>query len=242
MTSLIANPGRRAGLLYLFIVLTAPVHLLYIPGRLFVRGDAAATMANVLANETLFRGGIALELVGAAVWAGLLLALYWLFRGVDKRLSVLMVMLGAIPMLAASVLSASVESTALMVARGADFLGVFDIAERGALFMLLMRVGGYATSSVELFWGLWLLPLGMLVLRSRQIPRLLGFWLLLNGLAYALDSLLSVLVAGPLPALDMILPVLQFGEVAFMLWLLAKGMQPALASTPATAGAAVAIP
>ncbi|MBS0431015.1 MAG: DUF4386 domain-containing protein, partial [Proteobacteria bacterium] len=83
------DSGRSAGFLYFLTIVTAPFGLIYIPNRLFVHDDAAATAANLVANESLFRLGMAVDLVGAALWVLVVLALYWLFKRVDKRLAVL---------------------------------------------------------------------------------------------------------------------------------------------------------
>ena len=88
----------------------------------------------------------------------------------------------------------------------------------------------------EMFWGLWLLPLGSLVYRSGFLPRFLGVWLFINGLAYVALSLTGILLPQQSKVLfTMATPVL-FGEAALMLWLLIVGarVQPAAVATPQT--------
>jgi hypothetical protein len=77
------NPGRVAGLLYLLLVIAAPLRLIYIPSALFVTGNATATAANIAAHESLFRLGIVSDLFCGTILIFLVLALYRLFQGVD---------------------------------------------------------------------------------------------------------------------------------------------------------------
>src|SRR5713226_2929625 len=92
------NPGRVAGFWYLLLIIIGPLRLIYIPSKLFVSGNAAATVNNIAAHELLFRLGIASDLAGAVILIFLTLAFYRLFAGVDRHLAVLVVILGgAVP-------------------------------------------------------------------------------------------------------------------------------------------------
>jgi hypothetical protein len=113
-----------------------------------------------------------------------------------------------------------------MLAQGADFLSVFDTSQRNALAMFFLRLHGQEIVAAETFWGLWLFPLGILVYRSRMLPRFLGVWLVLNGIAYVLASLVGLAMPQYEDALSAIAFPVQFGEVAFMLWLLIMGTRP----------------
>ena len=90
------DPGRVAGLWYLFLVLIGPLPLIYIPKTLFVDGNAAATVNNIAAHEWLFRIGIVADLVCAVLLIFLGLALYRLFKEVDQNLAVLVVIFGGV--------------------------------------------------------------------------------------------------------------------------------------------------
>src|SRR5689334_12478659 len=131
MTSLARN-ARIAGLLYLTL-LTAPLRLIYIPSKLFVAGNASATANNIAAHETLFRLGILSDLFTATMGIFLTLALYRLFKGVDQGLAQLMVILGALMVTPIYFLNTINDAAALLLARGADFLSVFDKQQRDAL-------------------------------------------------------------------------------------------------------------
>jgi hypothetical protein len=138
MTSLSRN-ARIAGLFYLTL-LTAPLRLIYIPTKLFVAGNASATADNIAAHETLFRLGIVSDLFTATMDIFLTLALYRLFEGVDKGLARLMVILGTLMLTPIYFLNTINDTAALLLARGTDFLSVFDKPQRDALVILFLRI------------------------------------------------------------------------------------------------------
>jgi hypothetical protein len=115
---------------------------------------------------------------------------------------------------------------ALVLVRGADFLSIFDKPQRDALAMLFLNLHHYGFVVAEIFWGLWLLPLALLVYRSRFLPRFLGAWLALAGFAWVLLSLTGVLLPQYVDKVDTYSQPAVFGEIAFMLWLLIKGAKP----------------
>src|SRR5947209_3220961 len=120
------NPGRVAGFWYLLLVIMGPLRLIYIPSKLFVHGNAAATVNNIAAHELLFRLGIAADLAGAVILIFLSLAFYRLFAGVDRNLAVLVVIFGGVMPALIYFVGVVSDLGALMVVRGADFLSVFD--------------------------------------------------------------------------------------------------------------------
>jgi hypothetical protein len=231
------NPGRVAGLWYLLLVLAGPLRLIYIPTKLFVHGDAAATVNNIAAHEWLFRFGIVGDLFGAVVLIFLVLAFYRLFKDVDQYLAMLVVILGGVMPALLYFVNVVSDSAALMIARGADFLSVFDKPQRDALVMLLLRLHDEQNTAAEMLWGLWLIPLAMLVYRSRFLPRFLGVWLFINGIAYVVLCLTGELFPQYYnKAFIMSQPAL-FGELAFMLWLVIKGSKSQSQSAAALSSA-----
>jgi hypothetical protein len=227
------NPGRVAGLLYL-LLLAAPLRLVYIPGKLFVPGNATATANNISAHETLFRLGIVADLFTGTMAIFLVLALYRLLKGVNQNQAVLMVILGGPITAALYFFNVVNDAAALMLVRGADFLTVFEKPQRDALAMLFLRLHDREVIAAEIFWGLWLIPLAMLVYRSGFLPRFLGVWLTVNGIAYVALSLVGWLLPHYYPvAFNSAFPVL-LGELAFMLWLLIKGAKPLPVVAPAS--------
>jgi hypothetical protein len=232
------NPGRFAGLLYLLTSLVGFFAMMYVPSKLIVHANATATASNISAHETLFRLGIACELVGQAGFIFVALALYDLLKGVNRRHASLMVIL-LVVQIPIAFLNELNFIAALALVRGADFLSLFEKAQRDALAMLFLNLHFYGYVVNEIFWGLWLLPLALLVYRSRFLPRFLGVWLALAGFAWVLLSLTGILSPQYYDNVFTYTQPAVFGEVAFMLWLVIKGSRPpaldatALSSPPA---------
>jgi hypothetical protein len=220
------NPGRVAGLWYLLLVFLGPLRLIYIPEKLFVTGNAAATASNIIAHEWLFRFGMVADLLGAMVLVFLTMAFYRLFKDVDQQLAVLVVILGGVMPALLYIVNVATDASALMVARGADFLNVFDKAQRDALVLLILRQHSHLVTAAEILWGLWLAPLGMLVYRSRFLPRFLGVWLLFNALAYVLISLIGELAPQYSDTAFLFAQPALLTELALTLWLVIRGSGP----------------
>ncbi len=157
--------ARIAGAIYLTMVFTAPFSLLYVPGKLIVRGNAAATADNILAHETMFRLSIFGDLIGHVIFICLGIALYRLLSSVNKTWAALMV---AFVLVSAAVgfLNTLNNIAALILFRGGDFLAVFDKVQLNALGYLFIRLHSQGISIDEIFWGVWLFPFGLLVFRS----------------------------------------------------------------------------
>jgi hypothetical protein len=220
------NPGRVAGFWYLLLCIVGPLRLIYIPTKLFVHGDAGATANNIAAHEWLFRFGIVGDLFGAVVLIFLVMAFYRLFKDVDQYLAMLVVILGGVMPALLYFVNVVSDSGALMIARGTDFLAVFDKPQRDALVLLLLRLHDAQNTAAEMLWGLWLIPLAILVYRSRFLPRFLGGWLVINGIAYVVLCLTGELFPQYSNTAFLISQPALFGELAFMLWLVIKGSKP----------------
>jgi hypothetical protein len=231
------NPGRVAGLWYLLLCVVGPLRLIYIPTKLFVHGDAAATVSNIVAHQWLFRFGIVADLSGAVTLIFLVLAFYRLFKDVDQYLAMLVVILGGVMPALLYFVNVVSDSGVLIIARGPDFLLVFDKPQRDALVMLLLRLHDAQNTAAEMLWGLWLIPLAILVYRSRFLPRFLGVWLVINGIAYVVLCLTGELFPQYNNKAFMMSQPALLGEIALMLWLVIKGSkaQPQNAATLSSA-------
>jgi hypothetical protein len=232
------NPGRFAGLLYLVTSIVGFFAMNYVPGRLIVHGDATATANNIAGSEMLFRLGIAGDLIGQAGFIFVALALYDLLKGVNRRHASLMVILIVVS-IPIAFLNELNSIAALVLVRGADFLSIFEKPQRDALAMLFLRLHGQGFVVAEIFWGLWLFPLGLLVYRSRFVPRFLGIWLAIACFAWVILSLTGLLLPQYQEKVFNYGQPAFLGEVAFMLWLVIKGARPpaldATALSPAAA-------
>ncbi|HWB83886.1 MAG TPA: DUF4386 family protein [Bryobacteraceae bacterium] len=104
----------------------------------------------------------------------LVLAFYRLFKEVNQNLAVLIVILGGVMSAILDFLNVVNDADALIAALSASFLAVFDKPRRDALAMLFVHFHDQEVTSAEVLWGLWLLPLGLLVYRSHFFPRFLS--------------------------------------------------------------------
>jgi hypothetical protein len=224
--------ARIAGAVYLSMVLTAPFSLIYVPGKLIVRGNAAATADNILAHETMFRLSILGDLVGQVIFICLAIALYRLLSGVNKTWAGLMV---AFVLVSAAVgfLNTLNNIAALLLFRGGEFLAVFDKAQRDALGMLFIRLHTQGIFIDEIFWGLWLFPFGLLVFRSGFLPRFLGVWLMINCFGYLALSVTALFFPDYYQAAFRYSQPVLFGELAIMLWLLIRGAKVPMSAVAA---------
>jgi Domain of unknown function (DUF4386) len=214
--------ARVAGAVYSSMVVTAPFSLIYVPTKLIVRGDATATAANILANETLFRLSILGDLVGQVIFICLAIALYRLLNNVNRTWTLLMV--GFVLVSAAIGFFNTLNNiAALILFRGGEFLSVFDTSQRNALGMLFIRLHSQGIFIDEIFWGVWLFPFGLLVFRSGFLPRLLGVWLMINCFGYVALSVIALFFPSYYNTAFKVLQPVLFGELAIMLWLLIKG-------------------
>ena len=214
--------ARIAGVLYLVNGVTGFFGIIYVPSRLMVSGNAAATARNILASERLFRLGMVSELVCAVEFIFLLWALYRLLCGVNKMHASLMVILGMafVPIMCVNVLN---EIAALTLLRGADFSSVLNQAQREVLAMLFLDLHRYGYIIGWLF-GPWLLFFGLLVFKSGFLPRILGVLLIAACFGYLADGLTPLLLPEYANLVGRIASIpLTMGEPAIILWLLIRG-------------------
>ena len=226
------STARLAGVLYLVNAVTGFFGIVYVPGKLIVSGNAAATARNILASEMLFRAGIVSELICAVEFIYLVWVLYRLLSGVNKTHAALMVIWGLtfIPVMAVNVLS---EIAALTLLRGADFLSVINQQNREALAMLFLDLHRYGYV-VGWIFGPWLFHLGVLIFRSGFLPRILGVLLIAAGFGYLADSVTPLLLPSYANVVGRFASIpLTLAEPSIILWLLIMGAndQPLTAQT-----------
>jgi hypothetical protein len=226
--------ARIAGALYLSMILVAPFSMMYVPGKLIVRGDANATASNFLNHEMLFRFGIAGGLIADIIFISLAIALYRLLCEVDKTWARLMV--GLVLVSAAVGFFNTVNHlAALVLFRGGQFLEVLDQTQRNALGMFFIRLHWQGDLINEIFWGAWLFPFGLLVYRSGFLPRFIGAWLMVNCFAWVVLCFTGLFAPDAYDAAFLWMQPFFFGELAIMLWLLIKGAK--VSSEPGTSAA-----
>ncbi|MGH9524027.1 MAG: DUF4386 domain-containing protein [Terriglobales bacterium] len=229
-----SNPGRVAGVAYLLFALTGPFHLIYVPRLLFVRGDAAATAHNIAAHEMLLRVNALAGFVAAVFFTLIALLLYRVFKDVNRGAAVLMVVFAV--MSAVIGFMTELNSLAALAVVRENFMSAFDTAQREAFVLLFVRMRGLAMTANELFWGLWLLPMALLVYRSQFIPRFIGVWLAIDGVAWVVACCVGLLAPQYSDRLFTWFQPAYMGELVLMFWLIVKGAAPRPVRAEAVAG------
>ncbi len=223
--------ARLAGLLYLALVIIAPYGIMYVSSKIVVWEDAAATAKNILANQFLFRTGIVSSLISEVLFLLVVWVLYRLFKQVNEHQAKLMgaLVIVSVPI---SFLGNVFKITALVIFKG-GILQSFEPEQLHDLAMLFLTIGSYSSQMVQLYWGLWLIPFGLLVYKSGFIPRILGVFLILNGIPYIILSFTFLLLPGYRTVVwQFALPFLFIGEIPIMLWLLIKGVKTQVLASP----------
>ena len=221
-TNTIKNPNhmaRLAGFLYLSLIPLGYFGMMYVSAILIVPDDIAATIDNIIASESLYRLSVASALMMNIVSILLALALYKLLMPVNKDVATLMVvlllpgaiiaMLNEVNHFAALVFSLESATSPFSVEQSQYFVN---------LFLDMYEFGAYIAS---IFWGLWLLPLGYLIIKSYFIPKILGILLYLASFAYVADSFM--LFIAPQVGLSLV-DYLFIGELTITFWLVIKGV------------------
>jgi len=224
--------ARIAGIWYLLLAIAGSYTLL-VRSQTIVRGDAQATMGQMLENEFLFRTGVTSSLTSSVLFIFLVFELYRLFEGVDEYRSRLMVALVLVQVPISFVIE-TFNITALMVAK-AEVLKMLSPGDRQDTTLFLLKMNGYGVAVVKVFWGLWLVPLGQLVYRSNNIPKALGILLIIGGVGYVLDTLTFLLWPEYRGAVARFALLHSLGEILMILWLLIRGVSPRNAPEGSTA-------
>jgi len=212
--------ARIAGLLYLGTSVPF-VFAVQVRSRVIEPSDAAATAHNIRASATLFRVALVADLVS---WAGFLvtaLALYLLLKHANQLAAVAMVAFVAV-MVAVGYSNTVNQYSAITIAMSAEYANGLGQAGANALVLMFTDVQGNGLDINELFFGLWLLPLSYLVIKSRYFPRVIGGLLIIAGLSW-IAQFLVILLAPSLKGVISFLGVGSDGELIFIGWLLVRG-------------------
>jgi hypothetical protein len=197
---------------------------MYVPSQIIVGGDADATAKNILSNEFLFRTAIIGDIISNTIFVFLVLTLYRLLKQVNEHQAKLMVVLVVVQIPAVFIMEA-LNITSLMIFKG-EILQTFELNQRQDLAMLFHEINEYGALTLEMFWGLWLLPFGLLVYKSGFIPRIFGILLIIAGIAYMNSSLVSLLFPSYSAFVNQpTLLLVAIGEISITLWLLIRGVK-----------------
>jgi hypothetical protein len=215
--------ARTAGLLYLASGLPGVYSYIYMPTALIVPGDATATAGRIANAALTYRLGILGDVAGQTLLVVLALTLYGLLEHAGRTYARLMVALAAI---GATVQIANVFNLVapLVLWSRAGYLSAFNTAQLDALALGFLTARATGLFISQIFWGLWLLPFGMLVMRSRMFPRILGVLLILACVGYVAASTAFLAVPEHAHLLIHLSSIVGgVGEGAIILWLLVVG-------------------
>ncbi len=217
--------ARRAGAIYFLFMIVAIVSEFLFPAFV-VPGDAAATARNIAAAELTYRMSLLAGFATLLIFIFLVVVLYKLFEEVDKSQARLMVLLVSIGV-AVGLANLLAKFAPLVLLSGADYLSAFAKPQLDALALGLFEFHSSAAAVTTTFWGLWLFPFGILVIRSGFFPRILGVLLFVAGFAYLVGGVTAIVLPEHMGVISKVLMPLYFGEIPIIFWLLIKGAKPA---------------
>ena len=221
--SSLRSRARFAGVLYLLMGIPGAFNIQYIPAAVLVRGDAAATARNITSGELMYRMAILSGLLNAIVWVFLVVCLYDLLKDVDRTQARLMVLFVSAAV-AIGLANLASQIAPLILLSGADFLSVFTRPQLEALALASLRLNSNGNYLAMAFWGLWLFPFGVLVMKSRFFPTILGVLLIIGCFAYLTVSFTGLVFPAHSRIVNQVaLPFYAIGEVAMVIWLLVRG-------------------
>ncbi len=220
------NTARLAGLLWLLVAVTTGFSLGYVRSKLIVFADAAATATNIVGSATLFRAAIVSSVLTQIFLLFLGLTIFRLFKGTNKTLATVL-LASVLVGVAIGVVNSLNNLGAIVVLTSPDYLKAFQPEQINALAMTFLRLGNFGIGLYEIFTACFLFSLGLLIVRSRYLPRVLGILLMIGACAFPINTFTKILIPQFHPALITQLTMLfnAFGPLATILWLLIKGVE-----------------
>jgi len=216
--------ARIGGVLYLILILTGMLAVIFVRDKLIVSGDATATANNIIASPLLWRIGITGDLIMHVCDVPLMLVLYVLLRPVNRNLALLAVLFNLVQ---TAVLVANKLNllAALFLLGSADYLKAFEPHQLHALSYLSLKLHDYGFGVGLIFFGCECLVVGYLIFRSGYLPRTIGVMMQIAGLCYLTNSFALLLAPrfANVTFPGVLVPAF-IGELSLCVWLLVKGM------------------
>jgi hypothetical protein len=228
--------ARLAGVLFFLAAATGGFYISYLRSSVIVQGDDAATVANITSSELLFRAAIVSNLFSQVFMFFFGLTLFRLFKEVHEALA--RVLLISIMMtVGIAVVNTLNHFGALLVLSQAEYLKAFSPEQLNAIAMIFLRLANSSGQGLlEIFWTPYFFSWGLLVIKSRYMPKILGVMLMVMSIGYAVNILEKFLLPQFYPAaftrLAMTLGAL--GGIPTILWLLIKGVKEQPSDAPAS--------
>jgi hypothetical protein len=233
--------ARIAGVFYLLVGIFGGFAEGFADPKLYVAGNAAATAGNVIANPGLVRVSVVAHLLDATFFVLTAMALYYLFRHVQKSVARALLVFAALAV-GILTLNAVFQFESLQVATDSTYSAAFGAAGSNALVLLMLDIQHYGTLAAQVFFGLWLAPMGYLAYKSGMFPRALGVVLVVAAGSYLVDLLAAFLFPDFAKQVHPILAIAPtIGEVWMVLYLLVIGVRSASAADRAPAAVPVLV-
>jgi uncharacterized protein DUF4386 len=213
--------ARWAGVVYAVMSAVGAPALLFLP-KFIVAGDPAATAQRIAAGEQTYRLLMLGDLAGSLLFVVLGWSLYHLFEHVDRR-QALLLLLFVLVSATLGVIDSALLSAPLTFQPRAGFLSAFSPSQLDALAFGFLRVRRMELIANEALWGLWLVPFGILVIKSGFIPKVVGVLLLAASVGYVSMSVAAIAFPTYASAVDRVGMVLIQAELVVILWLLVFG-------------------
>ena len=216
--------ARVAGLWYLLLAITSGYSWMYIT-RTFVPGDAVVTTNNIFATESQYIVSIIGNIVSQISFVFLALTLYRLLKKVNESQAGLMLtlVLVSVPIMFVNIIF---QTGAFVILNRADYMKVFTANQIAAFVTMFIHLDVIGVHIVEIFWGLWLFPLGCLVYKSEFIPKFIAALLVISGAGYIVGSLTSLVIPDIYMMIEKYLSIPEaLGELVMLFWLLIKGVR-----------------
>lgn len=216
--------ARYAGVAMLLSIVFGALGEAYLPGKIIVTGDAAATVANIIAHPTLFRMTFATYLVEA--FCDIILCVLWyiILRPVHRNLALISAFVGVVSMVTFAIAQSSFWASSVIV-RDTGGMTAFTEDQRNALAYLSIRVATMIASLYLCFYGTASAIRGFLIIRSGYLPRVLGVLLMIGGAGFILRSVTYILA--PAFGSSLMLIPMAIAGIPLTLWLLVKGVDRA---------------
>jgi hypothetical protein len=228
--------ARRAGVIYAVMSVVGAPTLLFLP-QFVMAGDPAATARKIADGEQIYRLLMLGDLAGSILFVVLGWSLYYLFENVDRQQAMLMLLLVLVSA-TVGVIDVALLSPPLIIQTRAGFLSALTQPQLDALAFAFLKIRAVELSADEALWGLWLVPFGMLVIKSEFIPKVIGVLLLVASVGYLAMSAASIAFPAYAAGVNRIGGLLIQGELTAILWLLIKGARRDIAAPLAGALAA----
>jgi hypothetical protein len=233
--SSLQSRARRAGAIYAIMSVVGAPALLYLP-KFVVAGDPAATAQKIADGEQIYRLLMLGSLAGSILFIVLGWSLYHLFESVDRKQALLMLTL-VLASATIGIIDVALLSPPLILQSRAAFLSALTRPQLDAVAFAFLKIRNVELAANEALWGFWLVPFGVLVIKSGFIPKIVGVLLLIASVGYVAMSAASIGFPAYAPAVDRVGMLLIQGELVVILWLLIKGARaggPSPVAEPST--------